>query len=260
MERDNQNYNRSHRDDDHRSNDRNRGQRDEQFENYRDRYSNQRGNYYGMNNDDAAYRNVNSYNSNSEQKWSGRDDQRDFGNRQGSRDSRNSAQEYHYGDPNPYMQNDRNGGYDRTRGTGWRDNNDRNSHYDSHRISDRDTYERQDNSYHYGGEGQGRRYNDFGRDEGRSYNRDRNSGYNRETENSRNRSDNDFRGDSRNPNRNYNQWQDRHNDKEDFRYGGRIQSRNESRDNSRQQRSGQSGPDYSAKSSIGNYGRGEYRG
>ena len=76
--------------------------------------------------------------------------------------------DYRYGDPNPYMQNDRNGGYERSRGTGWRSESDdyrRNSNYDQN--SDQDRYSRQDNSYRSGG--QGRRISEYGRDEYNTY-------------------------------------------------------------------------------------------
>lgn len=282
MERDNEDYNRNSR-----SSNQQRRQDNEKFENYRDRYSG-RGNYYGMRDEDAEYRNVRSTGSTN----SGSGPVGGYGasSHRGATGNRNNQGDYHYGDPNPYMSNDRNGGYDRTRGTGWRDNNDRYSHYGSDRTNDRERYSRQDNSYQYGDQGQGRRYSDFGRDEGRTYNRNTNRGYNAGTEDSyydrsdfkHDRSDNDYRG-----GRNYNEWQEDNNKRDDFRYSGRIQNSGSDRDDnyatglyasnraynsdnpsnsdgdrssSRQRRSGKSGPDYSSRSSISDYGTGEYRG
>lgn len=283
MERDNEHYNRNSR-----SSSQRRNQDNEQFENFRDRYSG-RGNYYGMRDEDAEYRNVRSTGSTSY--GSGPVAGYDASSHRGATGNRNSQESYHYGDPNPYMQNDRNGGYERTRGTGWRDNNDRYSRYDSDRTNDRERYARQGNSYHYGDQGEGRRYSDFGRDEGRTYNRDTNRGYNAGTEDSyydrsdfkHDSSDNDYRGGRRNRE----EWDDHNNSREDFRYSGRIQDSGSSRDDnyatgqyasnraynsdhpsnsdgdrasSRQHRSGRSGPDYSSRSSISDYGAREIRG
>lgn len=282
MERDNEYYNRNSRNSGQR-----RNQDNEQFENFRDRYTS-RGNYYGMRDADAEYRDVRSTGSTGY--GSGPAAGYDASNYRGASDNRHNQNGYHYGDPNPYMGNDRNGGYERTRGTGWRDNNDRYSRYDSDRTDDRERYSRQDNSYRYGDQGQGRRYSDFGRDEGRTYNQHTNRGYNAATEDSyydrsdfdHDRSDNDYRGSNRNPQRNLSHWQDRHNDSDDYRYSGRIQSSGSDRDDtyasnrayntdnpsnsdgerssSRQRRSGRSGPDYSSHSAISDYGAGEYRG
>lgn len=283
MERDHEYYNRNSRN----SNQQGR-QGDEQFENYRDRYSD-RGNYYGMRDEDNAYRNVRSSGSNNY--GSGPAGGYGASLHRGASGSGSNQDQYHYGDPNPYMENDRNGGYNRTRGTGWRDNNDRYSNYGSSRTNDRENYDRQDNSYQYGDQGQGRRYSDFGRDEGRTYNRSTNRGYNAGTEDSyydrsdfkHDRSENDYRGGRRNSG----EWDDHNNSREDFRYSGRIQDSGSSRDgnyatglyasnraynsdhpsnsdgdraSSRQRRSGRSGPDYSNRSSISDYGTGEYRG
>jgi hypothetical protein len=281
MERDNRNFSRGYRDDSHRSDHRNNRRNNEDFENYRDRYSSG-GNYYGMQDENAEYRNVRSTGNTN------------FGSgpvggygASSHRGARNEDQnQYHYGDPNPYMGNDRNGGYDRTRGTGWRDNNDRNYRGDS-RTSDRERYSRQDNSYQYGGEG--RRYSDFGRDEGRTYNRDTNRGYNMGTEDSYydrgsfgyDRSVNDYRGGKRDQDADYDHKSD------DFRYSGRIQNAGSDRDDnyatglyasnraynseqqsnsdgertsSRHKRYDRSGPNYSASSSASDYGAGEFRG
>ena len=303
MERDNEYYNRDYRNNNNnRKSNQNYRDNDEQFENYRDRYSS-RGNYYGMQDEDAEYRNVRSTGSNTygQGPSSGPVEGYQASNRRSSRgDSGNSQDQYRYGDPNPYMGNDRNGGYDRTRGTGWRDNNDRYTDYDNSGSSGRDQgreggYSRGDNSYQYGGAG--RRYGEFGRDEGRTYNRDRNSGYNMETEDSYydrsdfkyDRSDNDFRGSDRSRNSAYSRDNDRYLDNDDFRYSGRIQNAGSDRDDnyatglyssnrayvseqqsdsdgdrvsSRHNRHGWSGPDYNASSTASEYSenRGQVRG
>ena len=295
MERNNNYYSRDNRSDNNRNNQNNRNN-NEQFENYRDRYSS-RGNYYGMNDEDAEYRNVRSTGSTAygSGPMSGPEGGYQASNRQGSGNN-NNREQYRYGDPNPYMDNDRNGGYDRTRGTGWRDNNDtgnRRGNYSgygfggSQQDQGRDGgYSRQDNSYQYGGSG--RRYGDFGRDEGRTYNRSENSGYNAGTEDSYydrsdfryDSEDNNFRGGDRRTNRGYDRDVDRYLDKDDFRYSGRIQNSGSDRDDnyatglyasnraynsdhqsnsdgdrvsSRENRHGRSGPDYRASSSITNY-------
>ncbi|GAB3830314.1 hypothetical protein [Pontibacter rugosus] len=190
MERDNRNYNREferklHNNDRNHNNqafgsgdyDRNNN-RDRSFENYRDRYDNHRGNYYGMSNDDYEYRNVRSTGStafgsgpvSSNNASSNRSES-------GNRDQEN----YRYGDPNPYMSNRRNSsGYEASRGTGW-DRHDNYGTTNSNRSTnynaghDNDDYSRQNNSYQYSG--QGRRYNDFNRDENRKMNSG-DSGYN----------------------------------------------------------------------------------
>jgi len=291
MERDNRYNSRDHRNENSRSNNQQSRQNDEQFDNFRDRYS-RRGNYYGMKDEDAEYRNVRS--TGNTNYGSGPVAGYDASSYRGVTDS-NNQNNYHYGDPNRYMDNERNGGYDRTRGTGWRDNNDRYSHYNSSRTNDREDYARQDNSYHYGDEGQGRRFSDFGRDEGRTYNQSTNRGYNMGTEDAyydrgdfnHSRSDNDYRGGNRNTDRNYGQWHERTNENDDFRFSGRVQDSGSNRDDnyatglyasnrsynsdnasnsdgerssSRYKRSGRSGPDYSKSSSISDYGSGEIRG
>lgn len=334
MERDNQYYSRDYRNDNNRNrnenfwnsdNDRNRNQsirendndrnrnwnnesnrssyqnnrnNDEQFENYRDRYSSG-GNYYGMRDQNAEYRNVRSTGSNTY--GGGPVGAYDASSYRGTEDNDNQDQ-YRYGDPNPYMGNYRNGGYERTRGTGWRDNNDRYSDYRHTNVNDRGErdqgreggYSRGDNSYQYSGGG--RRYGDFGRDEGRTYNRDRNSGYNIGTDDSYydrsdfkyDREDNNYRGGGQSRETGYSRDQDRYLDNEDFRYSGRIQSSGSDREDnyatgfytnnrdylsdqqsdsdgdrvsSRQNRSGRSGPDYGFSSSASDYApQGQVRG
>lgn len=320
MERDNQYYNRGYRNDDNRNrnqsiwdtdNDRNRSQsswsgdrdrgqnswgNDRQFENYRNRYSSG-GNYYGMRDQNAEYRNVRSTGSNTY--GSGPVGAYDASSYRGTQDNDNQEQ-YRYGDPNPYMGNNRNGGYERTRGTGWRESNDRYSNHGSdsnYGVRDQGReggYSRGDNSYQYSGGG--RRYGEFGRDEGRTYNRDRNTGYNIGTDDSYydrsdfkyDREDNNYRGGGQSRETGYSRDQDRYLDNEDFRYSGRIQSSGSDREDnyatglyasnhdylsdqesdsdgdrvsSRQNRSGRSGPDYRASSSASDYApQGQVRG
>ncbi|MFD2514958.1 hypothetical protein ACFSRY_13860 [Pontibacter locisalis] len=291
MERNEHNYDREfrnklhHRDEDYgrdydRSYNRSRSNENEPFENYRDRYSSQ-GNYYGMRDDDYEYRNVKSTNTRpSDYSSSNAGPMQDSQNR----DYRSgSSSNYHYGDPNPYMGNSRNEGYESTRGTGWRSENDSGrgrGNYSGYGFGDSDRYSRQDNSYRYGGEG--RRYSDFGRDEERTY--DRNRSYNAGTEDSyydrgdfkRKRHENDFGRDRDYSNRYY----DGSYDDSDFRYKGEIKSVDRDRDDnyatglyasnrsyvsdhndsdgertsSRQNRHHRSGPDYSANSRISSYG------
>ncbi|MDX5422119.1 MAG: hypothetical protein LPK07_06910 [Hymenobacteraceae bacterium] len=261
--------------------------------NYRNRYTD-RGNYYGMNDQGAEYRNVRStgdtnygggpvggYGASS---YRGTDYDQD---------------NYRYGDQNPYMDNDRNGGYKRTRGTGWRSESDygdreNRGSYSGYGYgdSDNDRYGRQDNSYRYSG--QGRRYSDFGSDEGRrTYDSSQNRGYNIGTDDSYyDRSDYNYSSADNNlggarfsdeSDRGYNQGAYR----DDYRYEGRIQSTDRDSDSddnyatglyasnrarvsdkyserenrySDQDRYHQSGPDYSQQSPIRDYGRGAYRG
>lgn len=159
--------------------------------NYLSRYQ-ERGNYYGMPDNDYEYRNVRAsrgadygnntsgpvggygehsyYNGNDRNHYrsshpysrskGGHNPQSDNYNSGSSRGGSNQSNQYRYGDPNPHMDYNRNEGYERTRGTGWRSESD-----DSRRgASD---YSRQDNSYQAGGSG--RRYSDYGRDEHYNY-------------------------------------------------------------------------------------------
>lgn len=268
-------YNRDH--------DRNRNRA---FENYRDRYSNRHGNYYGMPDQNAEYRNVRSSKQDS-----------NFGYRSGGpvggygasshRGATEREDHYHYGDPNPYMGNRRNeqeGGYERSRGTGWGTEDkygtygtDRGTSYSSG-SRDSDRYSRQDNSYRYSG--QGRRYEDFNRDEDNKMHRGRSErGYNMlgidayydRGEHKERRSDNDYRGGDQNP------YYDRNYESDDVRYRGEIRDSNRddnyanglyasnrsyvsdnsdySQRSSRYRRPGEtSGPDYSADSGASSYG------
>ncbi|OKL39732.1 hypothetical protein [Pontibacter flavimaris] len=250
MERNERNY---QRDSDNRYN------RNEGFDNYRDRYSNRHGNYYGMHDEHAEYRNVRSSNPGANSGYRGETDRR--------------GSDYHYGDPNPYMgnrRNEQNGGYERHRGTGWgaEDNYGtygaaRGTNYSAGSGSDR--YRRQDNSYQYGG--QGRRYEDFNRDEkmyrGRSdhgYNMLGIDAYYDRGEQPERRSDNDFRGSQQ---RNY---YDSDFDNSDLHYSGEIRNTDPGRidysqRSSRYRRPGEtSGPDYRTDSGASSYGMESPRG
>jgi len=265
-----------------------RGQEDS-FENYRDRYSS-RGNYYGMNDEQAGYRNVRSTGNTN------------YGagpvagyNASSYRGTQQDQDHYRYGDPNPYMNQDRNGGYEKTRGTGWRSESDAGSHRGNYSgksfgKEEQDRYAGQDNSYRYSG--QGRRYSDFGRDEGkRTYDADQNKGYNIGTDDSYyDRSDfNHSSADNNYGGRRFSDESDQFYNqgayKDDYRYQGRIQSADSDDDDnyatglyasnrarvsdkqserenrySDKDRYHQSGPDYSQESPIRSYGRGAYRG
>ncbi|WP_266204539.1 hypothetical protein [Pontibacter kalidii] len=271
----------------------NRSDRNEAFDNYRDRYSNRHGNYYGMRDENAEYRNVRSANPDPNFGYRSGGPVGGYGasSYRGVTEQRGS--DYHYGDPNPYMGNRRNeqsGGYERQRGTGWgaEDNygtygTARGTNYSAGSGShDSDRYRRQDNSYRSGG--QGRRYEDFNRDEkmyrGRSdrgYNMLGIDAYYDRGEHRERRSDNDYRGGQQ---RNY---YDRDYDSDDMRYRGEI-SNSGQRDNyatglyasnrsyvsdnddysqrsSRYRRPGEtSGPDYRANSGASSYGMESPRG
>lgn len=249
---------------------------DRPFENYRDRYSNQHGNYYGMSNENAAYRNVQSSKTDPNYGYQSGGPVGGYG-ASSHRGINNGENDYHYGDPNPHMgnrRNDQSSGYERTRGTGWgaEDNygtygTSRGTNYSS--GADNDRYNRQDNSYRYSG--QGRRYEDFNRDEdqgnkmyrGRSdrgYNMLGIDAYNDRGEHRERRSDNDYRGGDRD------QYYNRDYDNDDTRYRGEIRNSDRSRNDysqrsSRYRRSGEtSGPDYRADSGISSYGSESPRG
>lgn len=207
--------NNSGRDYENRNNSRNE-HGEHKLSNYLSRYQ-EGGNYYGMPNSDHEYRNVrvsrgensgnnssgpsqrsssnysaydgsndnNSYGS-SNRSGSRQNDSYGSGNSQSNRGGSNQNDRYHYGDPNSHMNYNRNGGYERTRGTGWRSESD-----DSRRGSS--DYSRQDNSYQQ--DGSGKRYSHFGRDERNNF------GHNNEQltdihtdrgEHNRHRSDNDY--------------------------------------------------------------------
>lgn len=163
-------YNYTHRDRDN-----------EDFDNYRDRYDNARGNYYGMRDEDATYRNVRVS-----------DSDENYGYRSGgpvagygassyrgalnSSDRDRDSDHYRYGDQNRYMGGDRNRDYGRDSHSDRHDNygtsdSDRYTNYSSG-----NRYSRQDNSYRSGGSG--RRYEDYGRDERTTMDQPVNQGYN----------------------------------------------------------------------------------
>ncbi|WP_276497514.1 hypothetical protein [Pontibacter litorisediminis] len=265
-----------------------RNNRDDGFQNYRERYSNRHGNYYGMRDDDAEYRNVRGHNPDPNFGYRSGGPVAGYGasSYRGLTDSSN-RDSYHYGDPNPYMGNSRNdgGGYERSRGTGW-GTEDKYGTYGTSRGTNYSEgsgrYNRQDNSYQHGG--QGRRYEDFNQDEkmyrGRSergYNMLGIDAYYDRGEHRERRSDNDYRGgDQRN-------YYDRDYRGDDERYRGEIRNSNRgdnyatglyasnrsyvsdnddySQRSSRYRRPGEtSGPDYSAHHGASNYGMESPRG
>ncbi len=198
-------------------NDRRNEQDEHKLSNYLSSYQ-ESGNYYGMPDDDHENRNgrVNrgenfgNNSSGSSQRSSsnygayGRgNDNQDYGqssrggnrqngnynsgNNQSSRGGGNQNDHYRYGDSNSQMDYNRNGGYERGRGTGWRSESD-----DSRRGST--DYSRQDNSYHYQPNSVGKRYSEFGRDERNNFGRNEElTDIHRDRgEHTRRRSDNDY--------------------------------------------------------------------
>lgn len=231
---------------------RNRSQRHSDRNNS-ERYSDS-GNYYGrhdMGNESREQRNRDYSRDRQEQ---GRMHQSDWGGSDyGSRRDRSQGDHYHYGDPNPYMHNQRNRSYDNS---------------DNWRSEDVDhanrRYDRQENSYRQ--TGFGRRFDEYGRDEKRNFSHDQTSGrrsiehsenlddrYYDRGEHSRSSSDNDYgrnygsQYDHRNRNR-----QGRDDDYESRRYQDRDRDQSPSR--SPRGYGLPSGPDYSANSPISNYG------
>jgi hypothetical protein len=188
MRHNEQNYGSSYQDERH--NKRNSHDEDHGLSNYLTRYQS-RGNYYGMPDEHSEYRDVRSQGRNygdsswgpgggyGASSWRGNYDQSDRhtqgqmhqnewggsnqdSSRSGDRDnynygsgSRSQSEHYRYGDPNPYMDYQRQGGYESTRGTGWRSESDVDH---SNRR-----YSRQDNSYRQ--TGHGRRFDQYGQDE-----------------------------------------------------------------------------------------------
>ena len=266
MERNDRFYgDRSRRNDEHN--------RNQQFENYRDRYQDH-GNYYGMPNEGAAYRNVR---STSESSRYGHDSGRPM--QSGMREDYRSRENYHYGDPNPYMSDNRNRDYGRRNEFDWR--SERDSYYGKgsnfgKSLSEPHHYARQDNSYK--STGQGRRVSEFARDEHRtddsyrSYNPGNSDSYYDRGKQPERREDNDYdkpkySGESPYYEGTY--------DNSDFRYHGTIRnvdhqgddrfgpgrrseyrsgSSDGDRSSSRNRNTRRSGPDYSADSQIGSYG------
>lgn len=290
--------------------------------NYSSRYSG-RGNYYGMPDSNHEYRNVKSteksnFGNNTSgpvggygaSSYRGNFDDRNSNDRkqsyrgEGDRDQNNYNygsmssssynndrdlnERYRYGDPNPYMRNKRNrGGYEQNRGTGWDQNGfgSRNSSYatDNSGDDDRFRYRRQENSYSSGG--QGRKYSDYGRDEGNfGYNHGEVNMHNDRDDHDHNRWQNNYDPDDSFGNRNVSrmdrnyQQNDRGSDRDNYATGmyssnrayladqGRDRDDDifDNTDNNYPSRSNstnrRSGPDYSTDSPLSNYKRGEYRG
>lgn len=240
---------------------------------YSERYGN-RGNYYGMRDTDN-YRNVH---------MQQRADFNDFSNGPsggygaGNYNDihRNRDDHYRYGDDSHFMQSHGyTGQYDHStndyRGD---DNYSRSQPYSSnYDVAGNRRYARQENSYR--NTGHGRRYSDYGRDEGYNYGHEL-------TDIHHDRGDLDRDAEANNYRRNYNprnEW-DFDDNREDYRYSGRIEDSRPRRDSyatglyssnrayvsdhsdsdgdrysSRERRSGRSGPDYSAWSPIGGYGQ-----
>ncbi|SIR14427.1 hypothetical protein [Pontibacter lucknowensis] len=288
--RHNEDFGRSYREQGRRSGD--RYNQSSNLSNYQSRYEN-RGNYYGMPDQHHEYRNVSSQGSTSygssgpvggygASSWRSNRDQDDrhtqgqmhqnewggsgsnqYSNRDrdnynyGSGSGSSQGDHYRYGDPNPYMNYERQGGYEKTRGTGWR------------RESDVDhanrRYDRQENSYRH--TGHGRRFDQYGQDERYNYAHGRQDGrrsiedseslddrYYDRGEHSRSSSDNDY---GRQYGSNYdhrNQDREGRNDNYETR---RFRDRDYDDSPSRSPRGYgyRSGPDYSADSPISSYGR-----
>jgi hypothetical protein len=260
MRNDEQNFDRDHR---------NRSQRSGQRHNLSDHLSRyeDRGNYYGMPHQEHDYRHVSGRNQD-DRRTQGRMHQNEWGgnadyNRGSQGQDRSQSDQYRYGDPNPYMNNQRQGGYERERGTGWR------------RESDEDhsnrRYERQENSYRH--TGHGRRFDQYGRDEEYNFAHGRQDGrrsiedseslddrYYDRGEHSRSSSDNDYGrqygANYEHRNRNSESRDDHH---ESNRMARRSNSGHDNDDSPNRSPRGygqRSGPDYSANSPITNYGPG----
>ncbi|MBC5772545.1 hypothetical protein H8S95_00585 [Pontibacter sp. KCTC 32443] len=245
--------------------------------NYQQHYSNennpsqfsqrytQRGNYYGMPDNQREYGNVRiqqrhdfndfsegpvggygagNYNENYERVHRNRDDHYRYG------DDPHFKQSHGYTGQSDYRSNDY-----RSQDYKNRDRDNQNysrgqqysSNYD---VAGNRRYARQENSYE--NPGHGRRYSEYGRDERRNYGHELTDIHHDRGEFDHSRHDNNY-------GRNYrpsNQF-DFDENKEDYRYSGRIEStgsnRNENRENmSRGPRP--SGPDYSKWSPLGSYG------
>lgn len=251
----------------------NRDNRDDQFENYRDRYQD-RGHYYGMPHEGAAYRNVKSSSDSS------RYGHESGGPMQSGRhEDYRTDEHYRYGDQNPYMGNRRNSDSGSRNEFGWR--SERDTHHSrgnnfGKSLSEPHHYARQDNSYRSTGEG--RRYSEFARDEHRtddshrSYNPGNSDSYYDRGRQPERREDNDY---GRNRSQGESPYYDGSYDNSDFRYHGTIRnvdhegddrfgssrrsdqrrgSNDGDRSSSRERRHGRSGPDYRADSGIRSYG------
>ncbi|MCP2043856.1 hypothetical protein [Pontibacter sp. HSC-36F09] len=280
------------------SDNRNRGHRSgdsDNLSNYQSRYEN-RGNYYGMPDQGQTYRNVSSQGRNyggsssgpgggyGASSWRSNRDQDNrhtqgqmhqnewdsgssYSNRErdnynyGSGSRSSQGDHYHYGDPNPYMNYKRQGGYERDRDTDWR------------RESDVDhanrRYERQENSYRQ--TGHGRRFDQYGTDERYNYAHGRQDGrrtidnpenlddsYYDRGEHSRSSSDNDY---GQQYGSNYEHRNSNREGRNDHHEANRMARHSRSGQDDSPSRSPRgygypSGPDYSANSPITNYGPG----
>lgn len=262
-------HNERNHDSDHRNRDHRSGE-SHNLSNYQSRYEN-RGNYYGMPDQGSEYRNISSQGRNyggsssgpgggyGASSWRSNRDQNDrhtqgqmHQNEWGS--GRSQSDQYRYGDPNPYMNNQRQGGYERDRDTDWRREGD--VDHTNRR------YERQENSYRQ--TGFGRRFDQYGKDERYNFAHGEQDGrrsiedpenlddrYYDRGEHSRSSSDNDYRSnyDHRNQNR---RGRDDNYESRHFRERGH----DDSPSRSPRGYGHPSGPDYSANSPITNYGPG----
>lgn len=271
------------RDRDYRSGD------NENLSNYQSRYQS-RGNYYGMPDQDSEYRGVSSQGRNyggsssgpgggyGASSWRSSRDQDDrhsqgmqrnergssYGNRERDNynygSSRSQSDHYRYGDPNPYMNYQRQGGYERDRDTDWR------------RESDVDhanrRYARQENSYRQ--TGHGRRFDQYGQDERYNYAHGPQDGrrsiedsenlddrYYDRGEHSRSSSDNDY---GRHYGSNYEHRNSNRGMRDEHHESTRMARNSSSGHDESPSRSPRgygypSGPDYSANSPISGYGQ-----
>ncbi|PVY42845.1 hypothetical protein [Pontibacter virosus] len=272
------------------SDNRNRGHRsgdNDNLSNYQSRYES-RGNYYGMPDQGYEYRDVSSQGRNyggsssgsgggyGASSWRNQDDRHtqgqmhqnewgsgsSYSNRErgshGSGSGSTQTDHYRYGDPNPYMNYQRQGGYERDRDTDWR------------RESDVDhanrRYARQENSYRQ--TGHGRRFDQYGKDERYNYAHGKQDGrrsiedpeslddrYYDRGEHSRSSSDNDY---GRHYGSNYDHRNQDRRGRDDHYESSRYRERGHDDSPSRSPRGYgyPSGPDYSANSPITNYGPG----
>ncbi|WP_242927401.1 hypothetical protein [Pontibacter vulgaris] len=294
-ERDNEHFGQEHRGE-------HRGREQNDLSSHLTRYT-ERGNYFGMPHHEEMHRDVRStqrsdFNEGTMGPMAGQGGGRSYRSGQSNYDQdRNRQDHYHYGDPNPYMNYDRNGGYDRTRGTGWRSERDDYMNSGNYGLnqpdySETDHYARQENSYRTGG--QGRRFTEFGRDERHNYGHDRGSRGQRTSQYSENlddryfdrsdagrsKSENDYgRQQSRYQNEGYDGYGSsrRYQGSDNYGTGSYSSNRAYLSDQSRErgqfdrrsdefpsrsnsERSQRSGPDYSKHSPISNYGQSDMRG
>lgn len=270
-------HNERNYDSDYQNQGRSTGNR-ENSSDYLSRYEDS-GNYYGrhdMTNESRQDRNRDYQHERGMQgrmhqnEWGGSGWHRDHDRENYTTRNRSEQDHWRYGDPNPQIDYQGQGGYERSRGTGWRNED---SDYGNPR------YARQDNSYQ--STGHGRRIDQYGRDEHYNYAHGRQEGK-RSIENTENLDDRYYdRGehpqdstrydygrryganyDHRNRDR-----QGRDDDYESGRFRSRISHQN--RDSSDFDHTSddypsrspkgygyRSGPDYSASSPITNYGPG----